>query len=158
MINKFNLIFLITTIWLISSISMSADIEINVDKNDIAIEGYDPVFYFTKQKPIKGKIKYLATYKNAIYQFSSKKNRNLLSVNPNSYAPKFGGYYEMGVTMEKKFNGNPKHWKIVGGKLYLNISKRVQNKWMENIQINLETAYYNWPNIKTISSKELNSI
>lgn len=60
----------------------AADIDANADVNDLAIKGYDTVAYFTKAQATKGSEQYAATYKNAVYHFSSAENRDLFRANP----------------------------------------------------------------------------
>ena len=76
----------------LSAASFAADIDINANGNDLAIQGYDPVAYFTQEKPTIGSNDFTATYKNAIYLFSSEQNRDLFRASPAKYAPQFGGF------------------------------------------------------------------
>ena len=56
----------------------------------VAIEGYDPVAYFTRNKAVKGK-KELAVYnQGATYYFSSAENKELFKKNPAQYEPQYG--------------------------------------------------------------------
>ncbi|MCJ8321422.1 MAG: hypothetical protein MJK12_17435 [Colwellia sp.] len=82
----------VATTLMFSSLSFAADIDVNANPNDLAIHGYDAVSYFTDSKAIKGSNKYTASYKSAIYQFSSEKNRDQFQTNPNRFAPQFGGF------------------------------------------------------------------
>jgi YHS domain-containing protein len=91
----------LVTVIFFSHLTFAADIDMNTDSNDVALHGYDTVAYFTQRKTVKGSDKYTATYKNAIYQFSNAVNRELFRGNPAKYAPQFGGYCGMGVTMKK---------------------------------------------------------
>lgn len=127
----------------------------NADKNDVAISGYDTVAYFTKGKAVEGTHKYTATYKNAIYQFSSAKNRNKFRENPEKYAPQFGGFCAMGVALEQKFDVDPEAFKIVDNKLYLNLNSKVQKKWLTDVPGFINSADGNWVDIKTKTVKEL---
>jgi YHS domain-containing protein len=89
-------------------------------KNNLAIEGYDPVAYFTSQKAIKGNADLVASYKGVHYNFSSKSNKELFLKNAESYLPQYGGWcaYAMGSSGEK-VEVDPETFKIVNGKLYL---------------------------------------
>ena len=138
-----------------SALTFAADIDHNANENDIAISGYDTVAYFKKDKPVKGSHHYTATYKNAIYQFSSKSNRDLFRDNPEKYAPQFGGFCAMGIALERKLNIDPAAFKIVDGKLYLNLNSDVQKKWLSDVPGNLLTAYGNWDEVKTKTDAEL---
>ena len=98
---------LVTSAFLVSSLSFAANIEVNANGNDLAIKGYDTVSYFTKGMPIKGSNKFTSAYNGAIYQFSSADNRDLFKAEPSKYAPQYGGFCAFGVTMNKKFDTDP---------------------------------------------------
>ncbi|MEO5776205.1 MAG: YHS domain-containing (seleno)protein [Flavobacterium sp.] len=93
--------------------------EFNLDKKT-AIQGYDPVAYFTQKKAVKGKSTLAATYEGVTYNFSSQANKDLFLKNPASYEPQYGGWcaYAMGANGEK-VEINPETFKIVDGKLNL---------------------------------------
>lgn len=145
----------VATTVVFSSLSFAADVGVNASENDLAIHGYDPVAYFTKGKPTKGESKYTATYKGAIFQFASEKNRDMFKKDPEHYAPQFGGFCAMGVALNRKLDVDPTAWYITDNKLYLNLNHDVQKKWMEDVPGNLKTAYRHWDGIKAISDKVL---
>ena len=140
---------------LFSQVTFAANIDMNVDANDVTLHGYDTVAYFTKGKPVKGSNKFVATYKNAIYHFANEANRDLFRGNPTKYAPQFGGYCGMGVALEKKLDVDPNAFTIVDGKLYMNLNLAVRKKWSEDIPGNIMTANENWVDLKTIPAEEL---
>jgi len=141
----------------ISSVTFAADIDVSTDANDLAIHGYDAVSYFTDSKATKGNQKYTATYKSAIYQFSSEENRNQFKQSPEKFAPQFGGFCAMGVALNKKLDTDPTAWKIVDGKLYLNLNKAVQKKWLSDVPGHLTTANRVWSGIQGVSIEQLNA-
>lgn len=134
---------------------MAADIGMSVDENDLAIKGYDPVAYFTDQGAVQGNPQYSATYKNAIYHFASSENRDQFKADPQAFAPQYGGYCAFGVAMGKKFETDPQAWKIEDGKLYLNLDKTVQQRWLEDTQGFIQDANTNWTSIKTVAADKL---
>jgi len=140
----------------LSSLSFSADIDMSADANDVALSGYDTVSYFTDSKPTQGSAKYTSAYKNTIYQFSSAENRDTFNENPSHYAPQYGGFCAMGVALEKKLVVDPKAWRIVDNKLYLNLNKAVQTKWLSDVPGHLDTSEELWPEIKNKTATELN--
>lgn len=135
--------------------AFAADIDVNANLNDVAIQGYDPVAYFTDAQPTKGSAEYTATYKNAIYHFASAEHRDQFRADPAAYAPQYGGYCAFGVTMEKKFDTDPTAWKIVDGKLYLNLNKDVQTRWLTDVPGYIVSANDLWPEIKGVEAGEL---
>src|SRR5438046_8938513 len=74
---------------------------INVDKNGLALQGYDPVAYFTDGKPVKGSPEFTATYKGATYQFASIEHKQLLAKSPAKYEPQFGGFCGYAASINK---------------------------------------------------------
>lgn len=135
--------------------SFAADIDVSADANDLAIQGYDPVAYFTESKPMKGSADFTATYKNAIYHFANQENRDAFKADPTAYAPQYGGYCAFGVAMEKKFDTDPEAWKVVDGKLYLNLDKSVQQRWLADMDELITTANGNWTDIKSVEASKL---
>ena len=133
----------------------AADIDINADENDIALHGYDPVSYFTAGEPAKGSYEYTATYKNAIFKFSTADNRDSFRADPARFAPQFGGFCAFGTAMEKKFDGDPNAWKVVNNKLYLNLNKDVQKRWLTDVPGYITTANSAWPQIKNFAADDL---
>lgn len=128
---------------------------INVDKDGVAIRGYDPVAYFTIGKPTKGDAKFTAKHEGATYHFASAENRDLFAKEPAKYAPQFGGFCAMGTVFEKKIDGDPALWRVVDGKLYLNVNEQVAKRWQEDIPGNITKAGGNWPKIKDKAPKDL---
>ncbi len=138
-----------------STFTFAADIDVNANANDVAIQGYDTVSYFHNVSPVKGSNDHTATYKNAIYKFSSAKNKEIFERNPEQYAPQFGGYCAFGVTMERKFDTDPLAYKIVNNKLYLNLNEKVQQRWLTDTQNFIQSADTNWVSIKTKTDEQL---
>jgi YHS domain-containing protein len=93
--------------------------EFNLEKN-VALEGYDPVAYFTQKKAVKGKSTIAATHEGVTYNFATQADKDLFLKNPDQYEPQYGGWcaYAMGATGEK-VEVDPETFKIVNGKLNL---------------------------------------
>lgn len=89
-------------------------------ENKVAIQGFDPVAYFTQKKAVKGKTIFATIYEGVSYNFSSQTNKDLFLKNPTNYEPQYGGWcaYAMGSSGEK-VDVNPETFKIIDGKLYL---------------------------------------
>ncbi len=128
---------------------------LNVDAHMVAVKGHDVVAYFSAGVPTAGKAEFSAKHDGAVYHFSSAANRDTFKANPAKYAPQFGGFCAMGVALDKKLDGDPTAWKIVGDKLYLNLNKDVQKKWNEDVPGNLVKAASAWPLIKAKAPKDL---
>jgi len=115
-----------------------------------AISGYDAVSYFTKGAPEEGKKKYSMRYKGANWYFSSSQNLQTFQANPAKYAPQYGGYCAWAVAEKNDLvSGDPKRWKIVEDKLYLNYDREIQEKWQKNIAVFISKADKSWPVLVT---------
>lgn len=112
-----------------------------------AVGGYDPVAYFTDGMPVKGNKKFAMEWKGAWWYFSSAENLSKFKTNPTAYAPQYGGYCAYGVSQNAAVKGDPLLWKIVDGKLYLNINKQVVSIWNKDIPGYLSKANTHWPNV-----------
>jgi YHS domain-containing protein len=112
-----------------------------------AVGGYDPVAYFTENKPVKGNSKISTEYKGAKWYFSSPENRDKFVAAPTLYEPQYGGYCAWAVSQGKTASGDPQFWKVVNNKLYLNYDADVQKKWEANIPDFIQKANANWPKV-----------
>lgn len=121
---------------------------INLDAKQIALKGYDAVAYFSVGAPTLGNAHFSAKHGAATYHFANAENRAKFIANPEHFAPQFGGFCAMGVALEKKLDGDPQAWRVVDNKLYLNVNKDIQKKWLEDVPGNLKNAQENWPTIK----------
>lgn len=119
---------------------------------DGAIQGYDPVAYFTQSKPVKGVKEFSFNYADQMWYFATAENLELFKSNPEKYAPQFGGYCAYGMSRGYKAKTEPDAWTIVEGKLYLNYNTDVRdNIWNEKQSEFIEKANANWPTVKTTS-------
>jgi YHS domain-containing protein len=133
-----------------------AEDEVNI-VDGVAVHGYDVVSYFTEGKPVEGNGEFTATHDGATYQFSSADNRDKFVADPVAYAPQYGGYCAFGTAMGRKFDGDPTAWKIVEDKLYLNLNKDIQARWIKDIPGFIKGAENNWPIIESVSDATLES-
>ncbi len=93
--------------------------EFNLE-NKLALQGYDPVAYFTQKKAVKGKKEFSVVHEGVLYYFASNADKVLFAKNPSAYEPQYGGWcaYAMGANGEK-VEVDPETFKIVNGKLFL---------------------------------------
>ena len=83
---------LLAILWIAIDSRAEATGEINTTANNIAIEGYDSVAYFTQRRAIRGSKEFSHRWKNALWQFASAKHRDMFANNPKKFAPQYGGY------------------------------------------------------------------
>lgn len=130
-----------------AALSLRAEKPVNETWTGVAIEGYDPVAYFESGAPAKGDRARVFEWNGATWRFASEANLAKFKEAPEKYAPQFGGYCAWAVSQGYTAGIDPKAWKIVEGKLYLNYSLDVQKKWEEDIPGHIKAARVNWPRI-----------
>ena len=120
----------------------------NLNKAGVAIDGYDPVAYFTQSKAIEGKKEWSVTIDGANYFFSNPRNATLFKADPSKYQPQYGGWcaYAMGATGEK-VEIDPGTFKVIDGKLYLFYNRFFNNtlkSWNKDEKNLKQKADANW--------------
>lgn len=116
-------------------------------KERAAIRGYDPVAYFTQNKPVKGSQEFMLKHKGAKWLFSSQANLEKFKASPNRYTPQYGGYCAYAVSNGSTASIKPENFTIYNDKLYLNYSKSVYKKWLKNKDDYITEANVEWPKI-----------
>jgi YHS domain-containing protein len=140
--------FIVANIAVLASI---ATIAIAGEEHSVAIKGFDPVSYFTQNKPERGVPELSASYDGQHYQFASAANRERFTANPAKYAPQYGGYCAYGATRGYKAAIDPAAFTVREGKLYLNYSAKVQMMWEADIPGFIKLADEKWPETKKTS-------
>ncbi|MGB7263549.1 MAG: YHS domain-containing (seleno)protein [Albidovulum sp.] len=124
-----------------------------IDATGFAASGHDVVAYFDlEQTPVgtpqhsavPGVASITADYNGATFAFANEANRDRFLADPAAFAPQYDGHCAYGVSKGGKVPGNPNLWRIVDGKLYLNITKNVVGFWEEDIPGNISLAETNW--------------
>ncbi len=113
--------------------------------SSLAVSGYDPVAYFTQNKPVKGSGDHEFDWNGATWRFSSAENLATFKADPEKYAPQYGGYCAWAVSQGYTASSIPEAWRIVDGKLYLNYSTEIQARWTKDVPGFIALADTNWP-------------
>ncbi len=90
------------------------------DRDGHALQGHDPVAYFTVGTPTKGNPNISRDWNGATWLFATATNRDLFDADPLAYAPAFGGHCAVGTAMGLSLPGSAKRWRIDDGRLYIN--------------------------------------
>lgn len=112
--------------------------------SSLAAKGYDVVAYFRSGQPTEGSKEHEVEYRDAVWRFATAENRDLFEADPERYTPRYGGYCAWAMAQGKKAPGDPRYWKIVEGKLYLNYSAKVQRDWEVDIPGFITSADREW--------------
>lgn len=122
--------------------------DVTYQSGGIAINGYDPVAYFTMSKPVEGESAHSFEWNGAKWRFANAENLAMFSADPEKYAPKYGGYCAFAVSRGYTASTDPAAWTIVDGSLYLNYSKGVRSQWNSDQAANIVAGDKNWPGLR----------
>ena len=108
-----HLFFAVAAILFATSVSLAAE------RAPLALKGYDPVAYFTERRAVIGDPQYQHEWDGAVYQFASAEHLALFKSDPDRYLPQYDTWCAASVAKGVKVAGNPEHWLVVDGRLYL---------------------------------------
>ena len=117
----------------------------NINSQNVIIEGYDPVAYFTDNKPVKGEEKFSAEYRGGTYWFASAEHAELFKKDPATYAPQYGAFCGYAVSIGKLRPVDPKIFQIENGRLILQHTREAYDLFNEDLKKSIEMADKNWP-------------
>jgi YHS domain-containing protein len=117
---------------------------VNVDGEGVGIHGYDPFVYFTEGKAVKGDPQYSSSYAGAIYHFRSNDDKLAFEKDPAKYAPQYGGYCAMAMTMGKQEDADPNFFLVHDGKLLLQRNEKAHMMFMKDPAGNHKKADEQW--------------
>jgi YHS domain-containing protein len=147
--------FLVSIMVLVASVASASAFAQDFSHSTPGISGYDPVAYFTDGKPIRGSGFHVTVVDGVTYAFTNDEHQKMFEANPQKYLPAYGGYCAYGVGVGKKFVADPEVWRIVEGKLYLNLDKSIQQKWEKDIPGYIKNGDANWATIKDKKPSDL---
>jgi hypothetical protein len=114
----------------------------------LAINGFDPVAYFTESKAMHGRPELETRYAGAGWRFINEGNRAAFIDNPEVFMPVFGGYDPMGVLRGVAVPGHPEIWLIAGERLYLFRNLKTRESFAAGSDEFLAAAYRQWPEVE----------
>lgn len=123
--------------------------EISTAADRLGAGGYDVTAYFLQGKPVRGDAQHQLEYKGATWRFASAEALSRFRADPAAFAPQFGGYCAWAVSQHYLAPGDPRQWKIVEGKLYLNANARAKQLWEDDQAGAIVRGHANWPAVLT---------
>lgn len=138
--------FLMAIALFMSSVSYAQDAISTGFFSNKALNGYDTVAYFTDNQAVEGSAKFVTEYQGADWYFASQQHLDLFLIDPEKYAPQYGGYCAWAVSAKNDFApSDPTKWAIVDGKLYLNYDQTIKQKWDLDPALHIQQADAHWP-------------
>lgn len=124
----------------------------NLD-DGVALEGYDPVSFFTEKKPKKGKSAIVTEFDGVKYQFSNEANKKAFDASPKKYQPAYGGWCATATAGGYKYPVDPTNYVVTDGRLfvfYKGLFGNAKDPWVKDEPNHIKKADKNWPEVKTL--------
>ncbi|WP_306145947.1 YHS domain-containing (seleno)protein [Roseibium sp. MMSF_3412] len=121
----------------------------------LGMHGVDPVAFVDLGNRIDGAANHTAVHDGVAYYFSSKETMDTFTADPAAYLPQNGGFCTFGVSVGKKFDGDPQYAAIVDDKLYLFLNEEIFRAFQKDEAGTIAKAEENWKKIRTTAAKDL---
>lgn len=115
---------------------------------DWALGGYDAVAYGRLGKPVPGRSDIATMWKGEIWHFANEENRARFESDPRAYAPGFKGLCPVSLSEGRMEKGDPRHFIIIGNRLYLLRSERAERQIARTPRDVLMKAKENWARLR----------
>jgi hypothetical protein len=114
----------------------------------LAIEGFDPVAYFTDARPEPGLADFEVSEAGAVWRFRNESDRASFVAHPDIYGPQYGGYDPIDLARGVTVAGNPRIWLISGQRLYLFGREQTRDSFAADPSRVLPSANLRWPELQ----------
>jgi len=113
-----------------------------------ALDGFDPVAFFTDQEPVNGDPAITSKHQGATYMFATNEHQQMFEANPGKYAPQYGGFCAFGVSVGALFPADKINtWEVRDGKLTVILNAELRKAFDNDYEQNVTKADTNWPSL-----------
>jgi YHS domain-containing protein len=116
-------------------------------QSGLAMNGYDPVSYFTDATPLFGRPDQESRYAGVIWRFRNEGNKAAFMADPEIYMPRYGGYDPIALGRGVAVAGNPLLWAMVGERLYFFHNEVARERFIADPNEAILHADNKWPTV-----------
>lgn len=121
----------------------------------LGLHGADPVALLDGGTNARGDAAFASSHDGVAYYFTSAANLDKFEASPARYAPQYGGFCAFGVSVGKKFDGDPAYSAVLNDKLYVFLNEDVYKAYLENEAETVAKASENWAVIEHTAATNL---
>ena len=121
----------------------------------LGLHGVDPVAFVDLGNRIDGTARFTAVHDGAAYYFASEENQAAFMADPAAYLPQNGGFCTYGVSVGKKFDGDPRYAAVIDGRLYVFLNEQIFALFQEDRAGTITKAADNWARIEHVAATDL---
>jgi hypothetical protein len=128
--------------------SLPSDTVATDPQTGLAVDGFDPVAYFTGAGASLGRPEFEYRLAGVTWRFRNEGNRDAFADHPEIYAPQFGGYDPVAIARGIAVAGHPLTWLVAGERLYLFYDAKARADFIVAPQRAVEAAQRRWPEVR----------
>ncbi|SPH24563.1 hypothetical protein DEA8626_03615 [Defluviimonas aquaemixtae] len=121
----------------------------------LGLHGADPVSLLDHGENAEGNASHAAAHDGVAYYFASEENLKAFEANPARYVPQYGGFCAFGVSVGKKFDGDPSFAAVMDDKLYVFLNEDVYKAYLKDEAGTITKAEENWSTIEHTAATDL---
>ncbi|MEQ9040822.1 MAG: YHS domain-containing (seleno)protein [Silicimonas sp.] len=121
----------------------------------LGLHGADPVSLLDQGRNAEGNASFAAAHDGVAYYFASEENLKAFEANPARYVPQYGGFCAFGVSVGKKFDGDPNFAAVLDDKLYVFLNEDVFKAYLKDQAGTIAKAEGNWTTIEHTAATDL---
>jgi hypothetical protein len=115
----------------------------------LAMDGYDPVAYFTDAAAMPGLPDFEHRLFGVVWRFRNEGDRAAFIRDPDTFMPAFGGYDPVAIARGLAVAGNPTVWLLHGQRLYLFYSPEARTAFEADPEHGISDAEARWPEVSS---------
>lgn len=121
----------------------------------LGLHGVDPVAYIKLGNRLDGQASYTAVHDGVAYYFTSEDNKSAFEDAPKRYVPQHGGFCTFGVSVGKKFDGDPSFSAVIDDKLYVFLNEEIFKMFQKDKAGTIAKANQQWKKIEHTAASKL---
>ena len=121
----------------------------------LGLHGVDPVTFIELGNRLEGHASIVSNHDGVSYYFTTKDSMEKFKKNPSQFTPENGGFCTFGVSVGKKFDGNPKYASVYNEKLYVFLNEAVLKMFLKDKDGTIAKASEQWSKIQHTAASAL---
>lgn len=121
----------------------------------LGLHGVDPVAFLDLGNRLEGTAAHTVVHEGVAYYFATAANAEKFEANAERYLPENGGFCTFGVSVGKKFDGDPRFAAVMDGKLYVFLSQEIFEAFNKDRAGTIAKAEANWAKIQHTAAADL---
>lgn len=121
----------------------------------LGFHGVDPVAFVELGNRVEGSAKHTAVHDGVAYYFASSESKEKFERNPTAFLPQNGGFCTFGVSVGKKFDGDPQYADVRNGKLYVFLNEEIFRMYQKDPAGVIDKAAASWQKIRSTKATKL---